>query len=164
MAISQLLFPRHVQSDSTFKQRLQTVLLQHQFAKNEDVSIAQLDTSAVEERQRLFYAQQEPSLTGMQRWERSRVSAFNQMLHVHQDFFPLPCHVFTIFKTGIKLDRLPFLDSFTSLLVSFLSKRLIPGTVNLILLYSRTSLQEALCQNLNARFSTLQITTTPAAF
>jgi hypothetical protein len=97
MAISQLLFPRHVQPDSTFKQRLQTVLLQHQFAKNEDVSIAQLDTSAVEERQRLFYAQQEPSLTGMQRWERSRVSAFNQMLHVHQDLFPLPCHVFTIF-------------------------------------------------------------------
>ncbi len=97
MAISQMLFPRRVQSDSTFKQRLQTVLLQHQFAKKEDVSIAQLVTSAVEERQRLFYALQEPSLTGMQRWERSRVSAFNQMLHVHQDLFQHPCHVFTIF-------------------------------------------------------------------
>ena len=66
-AILQMLFPRRVQSESTFQQRLQTVLLQHQFAINEGVWIAQLDTSAVEERQRLFYAQEEPSLTGIQR-------------------------------------------------------------------------------------------------
>ena len=159
-----MLFPRRVQSESTSKQRPQTALLQHQFAINEDVWIAQLDTSAVEERQRLFYAQEEPSLTGIQRWERSRVSAFNEMLHVQQDLFPLLYHVFMIIKIGIQSDLLPLLDSFISLLVSFLSKRLIPSTVNPLLRYTRTSLQEALCQNWLARFSTLQMTIIPAAF